>query len=111
MRLKFRAKFDDALDVVGVHFVGGLVGSLLIGFFANPQFFGGSFDEGIFYGGGIGLLAEQALANLVTIVYSFLVTTAILLVLKRTMGLRVEVDDEVTGLDFALHRETAYRDE
>ena len=111
VRLKFRAKFDDALDVVGVHFVGGLVGSLLIGFFANPEFFGGDFDKGIFYGGGIGLLGEQALANLVTIVYSFLVTTGILLVLKRTMGLRAEVDDEVAGLDFAYHRESAYRDE
>ena len=111
VRLKFRAKFDDALDVVGVHFVGGLIGSLLIGFFANPEFFGGTFDEGLFYGGGIGLLAEQALANLVTIVYSFAVTLGILVVLKRLMGLRAEADDEVAGLDFAFHRESAYRDE
>ncbi len=111
VRLKFKTGFDDALDVVGVHFVGGLVGSLLIGFFADPEFFAGSFDEGLFYGGGVGLLAEQALANLVTIVYSFAVTLGILLVLKRTMGLRAEVDDEVAGLDFAFHRESAYRDE
>ena len=51
-KVKFKAGFDDALDVVGVHFVGGLVGSLLIGFFANPAFFGLGFKEGIFYGGG-----------------------------------------------------------
>ncbi|MEY3823794.1 MAG: ammonium transporter, partial [Actinomycetota bacterium] len=50
VRLKNKFGYDDALDVVGVHFVGGLVGSLLIGFFANPTFFEGSFDEGIFYG-------------------------------------------------------------
>ena len=52
VRLKFKAGYDDALDVVGVHFVGGLVGSLLIGLFANPEFFGGTFKEGLFYGGG-----------------------------------------------------------
>ena len=51
VKLKYRVGYDDALDVVGVHFVGGLVGSLLIGFFANPDFFGGEFMEGIFYGG------------------------------------------------------------
>ena len=56
--LKFKAGYDDALDVVGVHFVGGLVGSLLIGFFADPEYFGGTFGEGLFYGGGAGLLGR-----------------------------------------------------
>ena len=56
IRLKNKFGYDDALDVVGVHFVGGLVGSLLIGFFANPAFFDGAFDEGIFYGGDASLL-------------------------------------------------------
>ena len=60
VKLKTKAGYDDALDVVGVHFVGGLVGSLLIGFFANPDFFEGTFMEGIFYGGGVELLGEQA---------------------------------------------------
>src|SRR5690606_35777016 len=68
VKVKFSAGYDDALDVVGVHFVGGLVGSLSIGFFANPDFFGGDFMEGLFYGGGAKLLGEQALANVAAIV-------------------------------------------
>jgi Amt family ammonium transporter len=108
VRLKFKAGFDDALDVVGVHFVGGLVGSLLIGFFANPDFFGGTFDEGLFYGGGAGLLGEQLLANVVTIIFSFIVTFAIMKVLDLTMGVRISDEVEATGLDLAEHAETAY---
>jgi Amt family ammonium transporter len=108
VNLKFKAGYDDSLDVVGVHFVGGLVGSLLIGFFADPEFFGGSFDKGIFYGGGAGLLGEQALANGVTIVFSFVVTFIIFKVLDAVIGLRVSEDVEETGLDIALHAETAY---
>ena len=77
IRLKNKFGYDDALDVVGVHFVGGLVGSLLIGFFANPAFFDGAFDEGIFYGGDASLLLEQALANGVTILWSFPITLAV----------------------------------
>jgi Amt family ammonium transporter len=94
VKLKNRAGFDDALDVVGVHFVGGLVGSLLIGFFANPEFFGKDFRAGLFHGGGFRLLAEQALANGVAIVWSFSITIVLML--------------ESTGLDLAEHAETAY---
>ena len=114
VKLKSRAGYDDALDVVGVHLVGGLVGSLLIGFFANPAFFGltddGSlkFDEGIFYGGGASLLLEQAIANGAAIVWSFGLTLVIMLVLKVTIGVRVTPEEETTGLDLALHAETAY---
>jgi Amt family ammonium transporter len=108
VRLKTKAGYDDALDVVGVHFVGGLVGSLLIGFFANPSFFDGAFDEGIFYGGGVGLLAEQALANGAAIVWSFGVTLLIMLGLKATIGVRVSPEVENLGLDLAEHGETAY---
>ena len=108
VRLKLRFGFDDSLDVVGVHFVGGLVGSLLIGFFANPGFFGGTFREGIFYGGSARLLAEQALANGVAIVWSFVLTYAIMRALKATIGVRVDPEVEATGLDLALHSETAY---
>jgi Amt family ammonium transporter len=108
IRLKNKFGYDDALDVVGVHFVGGLVGSLLIGFFANPAFFDGAFDEGIFYGGDASLLLEQALANGVTILWSFPITLLLMLALKKTIGVRVSVEDEQVGLDQALHAETAY---
>jgi Amt family ammonium transporter len=114
VKLKTKAGYDDALDVVGVHFVGGLVGSLLIGFFANPEFFGLTddgalrFAEGIFYGGGVSLLLEQALANGAAIVWSFVITLVIMIVLKKTIGVRVDDEAERTGLDLALHAETAY---
>jgi Amt family ammonium transporter len=108
VHLKFKAGYDDALDVVGVHFVGGLVGSLLIGFFADPDFFGGEFDAGIFYGGGAGLLAEQLLANAVVIVFSFIATFAIMKALDLTMGVRVSEEAEYNGLDIAEHGEQAY---
>ncbi|MFM7890736.1 MAG: ammonium transporter, partial [Actinomycetota bacterium] len=71
VRLKTKLRYDDALDVVGVHFVGGLVGSLLIGFFSNPKFFGAEFGAGLFYGGDTTLLIEQAIANGAAIVWSF----------------------------------------
>jgi Amt family ammonium transporter len=106
--LKTRLGYDDALDVVGVHFVGGLVGSLLIGFFSNPEFFGTENMAGLFHGGGIDLLLEQALANGATIVYSFVVTSLIVLALKTTIGIRVSEREEDTGLDLAEHGETAY---
>ena len=108
VRLKIKFGYDDALDVVGVHFVGGLVGSLLIGVFANPEFFGLTFKSGLIYDGGLGLLGEQALANGSAIVWSFLVTGAIMIVLKKTMGIRVSGETETNGLDFAEHAETAY---
>lgn len=106
--IKYKAGFDDALDVVGVHFVGGLVGSLLIGLFAQPKFFGGEFKAGLLHSGGLSLLGEQALANGVTIVFSFVVTLAIMLALKATIGVRVSEETEYSGLDLAEHSETAY---
>ncbi len=114
VRLKTKAGYDDALDVVGVHFVGGLIGSLLIGFFANPDFFikpdGETFfsGEGLFYGGGLSLLGEQLLANGVAIVWSFVLTFLIVKALQVTIGIRVGEEEEVTGLDLAEHGETAY---
>jgi Amt family ammonium transporter len=108
VKLKTKAGYDDALDVVGVHFVGGLVGSLLTGLFANPTFFGLEFKEGLFYGGGLSLFGEQVLANGAAIVWSFVLTFGIMIVLKNTIGVRVSDEQEVTGLDLAPHAETAY---
>jgi Amt family ammonium transporter len=108
VRLKHKFGYDDALDVVGVHFVGGLVGSLLIGFFANPDFFEGAFMEGIFYGGSGKLLLEQFIANAAAIVWSFVLTYGIMVVLKKTIGVRVSDESEAAGLDLAEHGETAY---
>ena len=108
VRIKMKAGYDDALDVVGVHFVGGLVGSLTVGFFANPEFFEGTFKKGLFYDGGLGLLGEQALANLAAIVWSFCITFGIMVALKKTIGVRVSEQAEYDGLDFAEHAETAY---
>jgi Amt family ammonium transporter len=121
--LKTKLGYDDALDVVGVHFVGGLVGSLMLGLFADPTHFAGTLSEvieaggyegawmeGLLLGGGPDLLIEQAIANGVTIVYSFVVTFAIMYVLKVTIGVRVSEEVEVSGLDLAEHSETAYHD-
>ena len=106
--LKTKLGYDDALDVVGVHFVGGIIGSLLIGLFSNPEYFGTENMAGLLHGGGPELLLEQALANGVTIVYSFAVTALIALALKATIGLRVGEREEASGLDLAEHGETAY---
>jgi Amt family ammonium transporter len=109
--LKTKLGYDDALDVVGVHFFGGLTGSLLVGFFADATFFGGdepAFMDGLFLGGGPDLLVEQIIANAVTIVYAFVVTALIMLALKATIGVRVSDEVEDTGLDLPEHAETAY---
>jgi len=108
VQLKFKGKFDDSLDVVGVHFVGGLIGSILIGLFADPAFFGGEFAAGLLNGGGVTLLVEQLVANIVTIIYSFIVTGLILLAIKAVIGIRVSDEDEEVGLDLTQHAESAY---
>lgn len=110
VRLKNRFGYDDALDVVGVHFVGGIVGSLLIGFLANPKFFEGTFKSGLFYGGDWHLLGEQALANGAAIIWSFAITLILAAALKATIGIRVDEESEYNGLDLAVHGETAYHD-
>ncbi len=106
--LKNKAGYDDAFDVVGVHLGAGLVGSLAIGFFADPEFFGGEFMAGAFYGGGFKLLGEQALGNVATMAYCFVATTLLMLALKYTIGVRVSEDEEERGLDLAEHGEIAY---
>jgi ammonium transporter, Amt family len=105
--LKFRFGFDDSLDVVGVHLVGGLVGTLLIGFFGTTTVnsLGG---DGLFYGGDASVLGRQALAAGAVMGYSFVVTTILALAIKYTIGFRVTAEAEVTGIDEMEHAETAY---
>ncbi|WP_329285398.1 ammonium transporter [Streptomyces sp. NBC_00691] len=103
---KFRFGYDDSLDVVGVHFAGGVVGTLLIGLFATSVMTGGK--EGLFYGGGLGQLGRQALAVAAVAAYTFLVTYGIGKVVDRVMGLRASAEEELTGLDQTVHAETAY---
>ena len=98
--LKFRLGFDDSLDVVGVHLVAGLWGTIGIGFLAT--------DGGLVYGGGFSLLLVQVLIALVAVAISAVVTTVIALALKYTMGWRITEDDEVAGIDGAVHAESGY---
>jgi Amt family ammonium transporter len=102
--------FDDSLDVVAVHLVGGLVGSLLLGFFADASINPAVTNEGVFLGGGGSLLADQALASVVTLAYSFVVSLIIGKVIDLTLGLRVSEENEDTGLDLSQHAEVAYAD-
>ena len=104
--LKYRFGYDDSLDVVGVHLVGGLVGTILIGFLATDAAPAGV--DGLFYGGGAGQLWSQTFAAVTVLVYSLVVAGIIGLVISRTMGARIAEDDEVTGIDTAVHAEVAY---
>jgi len=104
--LKFRFGYDDSLDVVGVHLVGGLVGTLAIGFLASASAPAGV--DGLFYGGGLDQLWRQAVGAGAVLLYSFVVTGLIGLALHKTMGFRVERDAEVSGIDLEEHAETSY---
>jgi len=105
--LKYRLRIDDSLDVVGVHLVGGVIGCLALGFFATTSV-NELGKDGLFYGGGIGLLGTQAIGAFAVLAYSFVITIALAYVLKRVVGLRVSKDDEVSGIDLAAHAETGY---
>ena len=105
---KLRYQYDDSLDVVGVHMFGGIVGGVLIGFFADSDAIAGSyFINGIFFGGDE-LLPNQIISIVAVMAYSFVVTYIISWVLNRTMGLRASADEESAGLDQSFHAETAY---
>ncbi len=104
--LKYRFGFDDSLDVVGVHLVGGLTGTILIGFFGFDHGYGT--QRGLFYGGNIDLLEKQVVAALAVLTYSFVVTFIIGTLLKRAGAFRISQEDEVAGIDEAEHAETAY---
>ena len=105
--LKGLVRIDDSLDVVAVHLIGGILGSLCVGLFAtvdtNPL---GA--DGLFYGGGWSLLGKQALAVVSVIAYTFVMTMIIAFVVNLVIKMRVPAEVEDEGLDYALHGETAY---
>lgn len=104
--LKYRLGYDDSLDVVGVHLVGGLVGTLLIGFLATELAPAGV--NGLFYGGGTEQLGKQAIGAFAVLFYSLIVAAIIAMVIKAAGGIRVSKDVEVGGIDLAEHAESAY---
>ncbi len=98
--LKYKFGYDDSLDVVGVHLVGGLVGTVAIGFLAT--------EGGLFYGDGLAQLGTQVIAAVYAIVFSAVLTLLIALVVKATTGWRISEEAEVSGIDLAEHGEAAY---
>ena len=105
--LKYKFGFDDALDVVGVHLVGGIVGSLAIGFFGSSKVNSLGLD-GLFYGGGATLLGKQALGVGLVMGYSFVMTLIIGFLIEKTIGFRVKTENELAGVDLSEHAESAY---
>jgi Amt family ammonium transporter len=103
--LKFRWGFDDSLDVVGVHLVSGIIGTVALGFIALPA---DGVGGGLFYGGGFTQLWAQLAAAGIAIVYSATLTAVIALAIHKTMGFRVSGEQEAVGVDLSLHAETAY---
>jgi ammonium transporter, Amt family len=104
--LKYKWRYDDSLDVVGIHLVGGLIGTLMIGLIASDLAPSGV--NGLFYGGGADQLVAQAIGAFSVLIYSFIVAAILAIIIKKTMGFRVSADDEYTGVDLTEHGETAY---
>ncbi|MGI9137343.1 MAG: ammonium transporter [Candidatus Nanopelagicales bacterium] len=104
--LKYKFGYDDSLDVVGVHLVGGLVGTLAIGFLATDLAPAGV--NGLFYGGGADQLGKQAIGAFAVLFYSLIVAGILGLLIKYTIGIRITKDDEVAGIDLTEHAESAY---
>ncbi len=104
--LKYRFGFDDSLDVVGVHLVGGIVGTLMVGIVATAQAPAGV--GGLFYGGGVDQLWRQAVGVGAVLVYSLVCTTVIACALRFTIGLRIDKETEMLGIDESQHAESAY---
>ena len=108
LSLKYRFGYDDSLDVVGVHLVGGLIGTLAIGLLADGSLTGSPDTAGLLFGGGVAQLGRQAVGAGVVLAYSFIVTWLIAQALKRTIGLRVATGAETGGVDLAEHAEVGY---
>ncbi|MCB1290473.1 MAG: ammonium transporter [Mycobacterium sp.] len=104
--LKYKFGYDDSLDVVGVHLVGGMIGTLMVGLVATAE--APAAVSGLFYGGGVDQLWRQAVGAFAVLGYSGVVTAILALVVKFTIGLRLDREDEASGVDEAEHAETAY---
>lgn len=100
IELKFKLGYDDSLDVVGIHLVAGLIGTLFLGFFA--------IDTGLFTGGDAGQLLVQTIAGFGVLIYSFVLALVIGFAIDKTMGFRVKSEDEIAGVDLVVHGEAAY---
>ena len=98
--LKFKLGYDDSLDVVGIHLVAGMVGTLYLGFFA--------IDTGLFTGGDFGQLIVQTIAAFGVLAYSFVIALVLGLAIEKTIGFRVKSEDEIAGIDVVVHGEAAY---
>jgi Amt family ammonium transporter len=103
---KNKLGFDDSLDAVGVHGVGGTFGAIMVGIFASKAI-NPAGSNGLLYG-NMSMLGVQALSVAATIAYSFVVTWVILKILDKTLGLRVNGEDELDGLDLSQHGESGY---
>jgi ammonium transporter, Amt family len=108
IKLKFRFGLDDSLDVLAVHLVGGILGSILLGFFADTRV-NKLGANGVFFGGGVKLLTNQVIAVVATFGFSFVVSFALGKAIDQTIGLRISEEDEFTGLDQSQHAEAAYQ--
>ena len=100
VELKYKLGYDDSLDVVGIHLVAGMIGTLYLGFFAT--------DTGLFTGGDFGQLITQAIASVGVLVYSFVVALVLGFAIQKTMGFRITNEDEIAGIDTIVHGEEGY---
>jgi Amt family ammonium transporter len=104
--MKERFGYDDSLDVVGVHLVGGVIGTLMVGLVGTTESVQGV--AGLFYGGGLDQFWKQAIAAGSVLAYSFVVSFVIALAIKKTIGIRISSEEEELGIDSLLHRDPAY---
>lgn len=105
--LKYIFNIDDSLDVVGVHLVGGIWGSLSVGIFGSAAVNSIGLD-GVLYGGGTALLMKQLLGVGLVFAYSFIATLIIGFAIEKTMGFRIKRENELEGIDLVEHAESAY---
>jgi len=106
LNMKSRLGYDDSLDAFGVHGIGGIIGTLAVGLFAQ-KLINPSGADGLFFGNSR-VVISQAIGILIAAVYSFVLTALLLKILDWTIGLRVSADDEVEGLDLSQHGESGY---